>query len=62
MIAKYEGHVLRAGRGTYLIGFAVKKTSMMFIRDNLTKYCCLVKLFGPKKLGLTFLTKYQPFW
>ena len=25
-------------------------------------YCCPVKLFLKNKLGLTLLTKYQPFW
>ena len=26
------------------------------------RYCCPVKLFKQNKLGLTLLTKYQPFW
>ena len=25
-------------------------------------YCCPVKLFKQNKLGLTLLTRYQPFW
>ena len=25
-------------------------------------YCCPVKLFKQNKLGLSLLTKYQPFW
>ena len=30
--------------------------------DYIPKYCCPVKLFKQNKLGLTLLTRYQPFW
>ena len=30
--------------------------------ETISLYCCPVKLFKQNKLGLTLLTRYQPFW
>ncbi len=40
----------------------VNVTGSLNIGLNLYYYCCPVKLFKQNKLGLTLLTRYQPFW
>ena len=40
---------------------ALKNYNLLPRLKNINYYCCPVKLFKQDKLGLTLLTRYQPF-